>query len=131
MDVCLLIARRGRHRRQHTAETGTIIAKDFITEDYEYLSNLLQERHKQENRTNYPSDWSQIDTEQEDESEGSELRKQSCIDSGGGSTVSRTQPSPPWSAESRSSRQQNHTVDNAGRPDPQFQRYTTEDTRIT
>lgn len=72
MDVCLLIARSGRHRRQHTAETGTIIAKDFIAEDMEYLNNLIQERHKQKNRTNYPSDWSETDTEQEIESEGSE-----------------------------------------------------------
>lgn len=76
MDVCLLIARRGRDRRRHTAETETIIAKDFITEDTVYLSDLISARHRRESRTNYLSDWSEADTEQGNQSGGSGLGNQ-------------------------------------------------------
>lgn len=56
MNVRLLIARCGRYRRQNTAETRTIMDKDFITEDNPYLEKLIQDLNKQQNRTNFPSD---------------------------------------------------------------------------
>ena len=77
MDLCLLIARSGRHPRQRLLETGTIIATDFIIEDIEYLYHLIQTRQQQKNGTGYPSDWSEAKClEPDTEPKKGERRKQ-------------------------------------------------------